>query len=57
MMQDIESRVREEHPLATTPTIPVMDLEYADDTALIARTTDIAEKLVQHTEEGPPSTA
>ena len=51
IMQDVETRVRGEHPMATTPAFPVMDLEYADDTVLIAVTTEIAQKLLQYTEE------
>ena len=49
IMQDVESRLKEEHPLATTPAMPVMDLECADDTALIATTAEIAEKLLRYT--------
>ena len=51
IMQDVEAKVRAEHPMATTPAMPVMDLEYADDTALIAKTAEIATKLLQYTEE------
>ena len=36
--------------MATTPAMTVMDLEYADDTALIARTTEIATRLLRATE-------
>ena len=50
-MEDVETRIRQEHPLATTPTFAVMDLEYADDTAPIARTAEIAGKPLQYTEE------
>ena len=50
IMQDVESKVKQEHPLATTPTMAVMDLEYADDTALIAQTAEIATKLLRYTE-------
>ena len=51
IMQDVEGRLREEHPLATTPAMPILDLEYADDTALIAKTAEIAEKLLRYTQE------
>jgi len=34
-MADAVGRVKERHPLATTPMMPVLDLEYADDTVLI----------------------
>ena len=51
IMHDVEARVREEHPMATTPAMPFMDLEYADDTALIAKTAEIATKLLRYTEE------
>ena len=51
IMHDVETRIRDEHPLATTPTFRLMDLEYADDTALIARTAEIAGKLLQYTED------
>jgi len=50
IMHDVETRVRAEHPLATTPAMGVLDLEYADDTALIARTAEIATALLRSTE-------
>jgi len=46
VMRDAVSDARVERPLATTPVIPVMDLECADDTVLIARTSDTAEALL-----------
>ena len=49
-MQDVEKEVRREHQLATTPIMSVMDLEYADDTALLARSAEIAKKLLTATE-------
>ena len=36
--------------MVTTPAFTVIDVEYADDTVLIARTTEIANKLLQSTE-------
>ena len=38
-------------PMATTLAFPAMDLEYADDTALVAVTTAIANRRIQCTEE------
>ena len=51
IMTDVEANIREEHPLATAPAFKLMGLEYADDTVLIARTAEIAGKLLQYTEE------
>jgi len=51
VMFDVERRVRGQHPLATTPAIGILDLEYADDTALIARTTEIANALLRAVQE------
>jgi len=50
IMSDAVDKVREQHPMATTPMIPVMDLEHADDTVLVARTSEIATKLLGATE-------
>ena len=44
IVQDVEARVRGEHPMATTPAFPVLDPEYVDVTALIAATAEIAGK-------------
>ena len=46
ILTDVEDRVKDEFPFATTPAVPVMDLEYADDTVLIARSKEVAEKLL-----------
>jgi len=51
VMHDVEQGIRQEHPLATTPVVPCMDLEYADDTVLIARTAELANKLLAATEK------
>ena len=50
IMQDVETGVRADHPMATTPIMTVMDLEYADDTVLLARTAELAELLLVRTE-------
>ena len=50
IMVDVERAVRRDHPMATTPVMSVMDLEYADDTALLARTAEIAGKILGATE-------
>ena len=47
---DVEERVKAEYPFATTPVVPVMDLEYADDTVLIARSKEVAERLLAELE-------
>ena len=36
--------------MATTPIMAVMDLEYADDTVLLARSAEVANKLLRATE-------
>ena len=46
IMQDVEERVRREHPMATTPIMSVLELEYADDTVLMARYKEVAGKLL-----------
>ena len=50
IMEDVEREVRKEYPLATTPVMSVMDLEYADDTVLMARSAEVASLLLQETE-------
>ena len=50
IMEDVEAKVRDKHPMATTPVMTVMDLEYADDTALLARSAEVANRLLQATE-------
>jgi len=50
LMHDAVSRVHQRNPLAVTPTMPVSDLEYADDTVLIARTAAMAEELLREVE-------
>lgn len=37
MFHDIERAFLGQHPLATTPTVPFFDVEFADDTVLISR--------------------
>ena len=49
-MQDVEDKAKSEHPMATTPIMSVMDLEYAYDTVLMARSSEVAEKLLRSTE-------
>ena len=39
-----------EYPLATKPVFTCLGMEYADDTVLVARTADIATKLLQSTQ-------
>ena len=50
IMEDVDKEVREQHPVATTPSMSVMDLEYAGDTALLARYAEVAIKLLAATE-------
>ena len=50
VMADVESEVRRNHPMATTPIMSVMDLEYADDTVLLARSAEVARALLAATE-------
>jgi len=47
IMHDAVGRIRRQSPLATTPVIPVLDIEYADDTVLIARMAEVATKLLE----------
>jgi len=50
IMHDAVGRVRQAHPFAVTPIMPVLDMEYADDTVLIARTAEVAKRLLWETE-------
>jgi len=47
VMHDAVGRVHREHPLAVTPVMLVSDLDYADDTVLMAGTAALANALLQ----------
>jgi len=49
-MHDATAKVRQRHPFAVTPMMPTLDLEYADDTVLIARTAEIANEILHAVE-------
>ena len=51
MMEGVEATVSKYHPMATTPAMAVMDLEYADGAVLIARSAEIANTLMKAAEE------
>ena len=51
IMEDVEAEVRRDHPMATTPIMSVMDLEYADDTVLLAGSAEVARLLIAATEK------
>ena len=51
VMADVEAAVRSRHPMLTTPVVPCVDIEYADDTVLLARTAQIASELLGEVEE------
>lgn len=40
MFHDIQKEFLQQHPLAVTPTVPFFDVEFADDTFLIARNSE-----------------
>ena len=46
LFHDVQKIFLEEHPLATTPKLPLFDIEYADDTVLITRTRDHMQSLL-----------
>ena len=46
ILTDVEARVKEAHPFATTPVVPTLDMDYADGTVLIARPKEVAERAL-----------
>jgi len=51
IMHDVETRVRTEHPLAITPAVPTLHLDFADDTVLMGKTAETVEAELASTEE------
>ena len=43
---DVRSKYKSKHPLATTPQLPFFDIEFADDTVLVARTQEQMQGLL-----------
>lgn len=46
LFHDVEQEYLRRHPLAVTPQIPFFDVEFADDTVLIARTQENMQTLL-----------
>ena len=51
LFSDAQERFLALHPLATTPTIPFFDIEFADDTVLIRRTQQQTQDLLALVQE------
>eukprot|EP00969_Alexandrium_andersonii_P111495 4924380-Alexandrium_andersonii.AAC.1 len=50
-MEDVNAQMREEFPFARTPMINFLDLEFADDTVLVARADYIAQRTLRLLED------
>ena len=46
LFHDVQSQYKSKHPLATTPQLPFFDIEFADDTVLVARTQEQMQDLL-----------
>ena len=46
LFHDVQSQHKSKHPLAATPQLPFFDIEFADDTVLVARTQEQMQDLL-----------
>lgn len=51
LFHDVQSRYLTKHPLSVTPQIPFFDIEFADDTVLIARTGEHMQDLLWYVQD------